>query len=254
MSDELVIMFPDLGGEGSLGTFGHQLVERYGESEAVHLVPVINGVSDADDRNRIVTGISPLFEPAITTAGEGLVSALVAGYQHVLANYPDAAIVRLDTDEHPIALVPTLVQWAHECHGMAIGNLRVTPELLISGSADALFHAACPVLYGTASHRALPLSGVHGFQAFAPGACADVLEAALLMVERANRDGGPPLQWGLDGAMAMGAVAIGTPVYIANILATQPRQRPAEKVADQLNDFIRTVLAALDLYDFSEPL
>ncbi len=251
MSDELVIMFPDLRGEGATGAFGRELLQRYADDDHTHLIPVINGVGP-EELKRISVGLHPKFKPAPVNLGPGQLNTLVAGYRYALARHFDATIVRLDTNEHPVELIPTLVQRVRDHGAMAIGNLRFSPKTIVPGSPDEFFHIVCRTLYETSTHGALPLSGAHGFQAFAPGVCADVLEAALLMIERANRDGGPPLQWGLCGAMAMGALAIGTPVYLVDLLATQPRNRPAEKVAAQLQDFIRTVLAAATLYDLDK--
>ena len=248
MSDKLVIMFPDLRGEGATGAFGRELLQCYADDEHTHLIPVINGV-ELKEIERISYGLHPKFEPCPFDFGPGQLNALVAGYRYALAHYCKATIVRLDTNEHPVAMIPTLVQRVRDHGGMAIGNVRFSPKTIVPGSPDEFFHVVCRTLYETATHGALPLSGAHGFQAFAPDVCAEVLEAALLIIERANRDGGPPLGWGLCGAMAMGAVAIGTPVYLADLLATQPRNRPAEKVAAQLQDFIRTVLVAVTLYD-----
>lgn len=252
MSDELVILFPDLRGEGATGEFGRQLLQRYADDERTHLVPVINGV-EREELRRISASLHPKFEPCPFTFDPGQLNALVAGYRFVLVNHGDATIVRLDTNEHPIEMIPTLVQTVRDHGGMAIGNLRFGLTTIAPGVLDALFHVVCRTLYETATHGALPLLGAHGFQAFAPGVCADVLEAALVITDAANRDGGPPLQWGLCGAMAMGADGIGAAVHLIEITATQPRSRPAEKVAAQLNDFIRTVIAAVELYDFGEP-
>lgn len=253
MKEPLVILFPDLRGVGVTGTFGRTLLETYGRDEHVHLVPVINGI-EPEALDRISRSLHPKFTPAPANLGPGQLNALRAGYRFVLNQFPGATIVRLDTNEHPIELIPTLAKHARDHDGMAIGNLTYGPDLIIPGSADELFLAVCPTLYATATGSALQLSGVHGFQAFTPYVCGDVMEAAEEIVAHANDSGSnQPLTWGYCGAMALGAMGIGTPVHVMDISATQPRNRPPEKVATQLIDFTRTVVVAVKIYDYDEP-
>ena len=158
MSDELVIMFPDLRGEGSLGAFGRELQQRYAEDEGVRLVPIINGVNP-EELKWISAGLHPKLTPAPVSGGPGLHHALIAGYQHVIASYPNAAIVKMDTNEHPVELVPALVERACACGGMAIGNLTFAPAA-VAGSPDELFLAVCPTLYATATKGKLKVADV----------------------------------------------------------------------------------------------
>lgn len=253
MRDKMVIMFPDYRAEGSLGEFGQTLLEKYGADGSVVLIPVINGFDDKEQQAQAVGKLSQLLRPIIVDGNPGQLHALRHGYEAVKEGYPLSTVVRMDTNEHPIEMIPVLAHEARACGGMAIANLKFGPGLVTPGSPEELFLAACPVLYGKATTNLLPLSGAHGFQAFAPDMLADIYEAAEEIVDRAHTESGPRLRWGLCGAMAMGAVGIDVPVKLIDLEAAKSRNRPAEKIAAQLIDFTRTVIAAVKIYDYDEP-
>lgn len=204
-----VVVFPDYKGEGALGEFGRVLKDMYPNYIPV---PVLNGLSEAELKKiaKKITG----FDPVISL-GKGLLPALVTGYSHVIAKYPSATIVRLDTSEHPIGYIATMVVQSAVRDGiMVVGDLDFSAGTLRKESIDEFAHLDLfPILYQ--QFCGVAVSCAHGFQAFGPGGiCKKVFAGALKIVEEVERTQDSSISWGFDGAMILSAARQMVPVVI----------------------------------------
>lgn len=245
----VVVMFPDYRGEGSLGGFGGRILTVM--PNAI-VVPVLNGLPREELRVISSRVSSLLCRPIVAESAEGLLSTLVQGYREVLTQYgEEATVVRLDTAEHPIASIPGLVQKALDTKGMVIGDLVFGPETLRSESIDEFAHLNLfPELYRQATGGRLSISCAHGFQVFAPLVLPVILPTALKIIELVKAKATGKVEWGFDGAMALGAIAAGVPVSVEGVPATTLRDRPGAKVANQFANALQMCLAARQVYQY----
>ncbi len=243
----IVVMFPDHQGKDALdGEFVTRIKNTL--PKAV-IVPILNGLPLAELAT-IAGKVSGSCEPVVAADARGLLDTLIAGYVRVLGQYPLATVVRLDTAEHPVTDIPRLIEVAININGMAIGDLEFEPGTLRSDSIDEFAHLDLfPELYRQTTRGKLSISCAHGYQAFAPGVLRAVLTAAQCIVHRVQQELGP-ISWGFDGAMALGAVGIGTPVTVEKVEAQVLRDRPRAKVASQFAGALRMCLAAGQLFQY----
>lgn len=244
-------MFPDYEGQ-AIREEGGLFISRIKETvpEAI-LVPVLNGLSGSElqkiaFRNTVIG----VCEPIVADEAKGLLDTLVAGYTTVLEKYPNATIVRLDTAEHPPEAIPDLVGLANEINGIVIGDLVFDEYTLRRDSVDEFAHRSLfPELYQQTTDGRLSLSCAHGFQVFATGVLLPVLAYAQKIVHLVEEKTKVNVQWGFDGAMALGAVRAGVPVRIKNIQAETIRDRESAKVAKQFSQALMMCRAFRDLQD-----
>lgn len=206
------------------------------------IVAVVNGASETwmqpqvyDDNDVIVIRSKP-----------GLLTALQFGYKYVAKNYPDLPVVRLDTAEHPLEHIPAMLQELRRAPDvkMIIGDLSFEiGRTLAAGTMDATAHlVVVPEIYRAASGGALPISGAHGFQAFATGAdCALALAIADLIVDDVSERLGKTIGWGFDGAMALGALYAQLNPRILPVPAEQMRDRSTVKIMAQIEGAMQIV-------------
>ncbi len=252
-----VIIFPDKNGEGVCGEFFKGLLAtiKYINPKPV-LLPVLNTPDSKTlvpeyERAKEIAEIDK-FEcaPIILTSNPGLNSALIAGYKEAIKQYPDYAIIRMDTDEHPVGYIEKLLKEVENNNGMVIGDLKFKVDnTLVKGSADYFVNLFLfPLLYGQYTDGRLPLTCAHGFQAFAPHICETILNNAEKITNQV-KETFIDCEWGFDGAMALAAhhltnnKAIGD-VRIIEVPAEKERNRVEEKVVDQLIWAIRICCAS----------
>lgn len=241
---ELVVMFPDLRGEGSLGDFGKSLQQISLPAKTV-LVPVLNGGTIRTLTATAKKARANGFEPIIAL-GKNLSGALITGCLSISVQYPEAAIVRLDTAEHDLSFIKKLAETACELKGMVIGDLCFDQNTLIEGTPDWFAHLKYfPLLYSQFTEGKLSLSCAHGFNSFAPGVMIEVLYDARSIISRAEEISGFPIFWGFDAAMVLAAYQLGIPVEIVPVPAQIVRNRDPQKIAAQLNDTLMICLASL---------
>ncbi len=138
MEGNFVVMFPDAEGRG-LGEDFHEQI-RLAMLPRPVVVPIINGTNDKE-----MDAIADKFRnewchPVVASATTGLKDVLVLGYQHVLQEYPDSVVIRLDASEHPIRDISRLAKIAMDTNGMVIGDLDFFNGFLRKGSGDELAH------------------------------------------------------------------------------------------------------------------
>lgn len=242
---QVVILFPDYQGKefflGDASVFMRRVREAM--PEAI-LVPILNGtVADSISEGTEIITNNPQLQPIIARHAQGLRSALEVGYAFAISEYPEAIVVRLDTAEHPPEEIPRLTQAIQETGvDMIIGDLAFDETTLRTGSADYFAHINFfPTLYYFFAK--LQLSCAHGFQVFAPGALQKIFPIAQKIAQEA---GNPP--WGFDGAMAIAARIANMLAIILQVQAEKMRDRPLEKVLDQLGKAMQMCLAAQRLY------
>ncbi len=247
MSD-LIVMFPDQGGKGFRGEFGQRLMGMFAAEGAI-LMPILNGFSSQEEVELVVEEARRFgFMPSVSSE-TGLLAALVEGY-NVATGLTDHTIVRLDTAEHPVSFIRTLAETAERIDGMAIGDLEFGPDTLKEGSLDEFAHLDIwPTLYGQYTQGKLPLSCAHGFQAFAPWVCVEILKAARDIVSDVEAELDASITWGFDGAMALAAWGLGIPVEIVKVPAEKMRDRPRQKIVDQFSNALRMCRAASRIED-----
>ena len=243
MSDKkIVVMFPDFKGEGIQSKFGGKICTL-----PFKLVPILNGLptGEALELSRKLKG---LFYPVISL-GKGLLSTLADGYQYCLDNFPDHVVVRLDTLEHPVEAITTLICEIERGVDMIIGDLDFSAgSHLREGSIDEFAHLDLfPVLYGQYTNGSLPLSCAHGFQVFAPGKLAQTFEGAKKIVAEAEKEVGH-IEWGFDGAMALSANKQGLNVKIVKVPAETLRDRPRKKIGEQFDRALRMCRASEKIF------
>lgn len=241
MSDKkIVVMFPDFKGEGVQGKFGGKIC-----SLLFKLVPILNGLpeGDAKDLSEKLEGLFPVI-----SCGKGLLSTLVDGYQYCLNNFPDHTIVRLDTAEHPVEAISTLLNEIEQGADMVIGDLDFSGgSHLRESSVDQFAHLDLfPILYGQYTNGKLPLSCAHGFQVFAPGKLAPIFKGAKKIVAEVEENIGH-IEWGFDGAMALSAHMQELNVKIVKVPAETLRDRPRKKIGEQFDRALRMCRAAATL-------
>lgn len=197
------------------------------------IVPVINGTADEAAAEELVKDGRELgLAPTYTMSPLKLRGALMAGYKLITRARPGATIVRLDTAEHPPEHIPRLADRAEEIGGMVIGDLTFTPKLMPENSREwSAHHEDFPQLYNR--HCSLPLSGAHGFQAFAPGIIPRLLRAVRPIYEILDRRESPPT-WGFDAAAVLAARRLNIPVERIEIPGEVARDRPVDKIEQQL--------------------
>ena len=251
-----VIIFPDKNGEGVCGKFFKELLAtvKYINPKPV-LLPILNTLDNETlipeyERAKEIAEIDK-FECTPITSKPGLNAALITGYREAIKKYPDYAIIRIDTDEHPVWCIEKLLKGVEDNNGMVIGDLKFeVGKTLVEGSADYFVNLFLfPLLYGQYTNGRLPLTCAHGFQAFAPGVCEIILNNAEKIINKVRETSGKDCEWGLDGAMALAAhhladkKAIGG-VEVIEVPAEKERNRAEEKVINQLTWAIRICCAS----------
>ena len=245
----MMVMFPDLRGEGSLGEFGKTLKELELPAEETIFVPIVNGTGI--NLNSIVSSITSLlgerFQPIISSR-QGVNVALETGYRKAGEKYPEAIVVRLDTQEHDPNFIGKLTRKAVKIKGMVIGNLQFNQDTLIEGTIDWFAQKwLFPEMYRQFTGGKIPLTCAHGFQVFASGILPRILKIALKIIRIAERENGALLLWGFDGAMTLAAYKLGVPVFISQIPAQIVRNRKAKKIAAQFSSHLKICWASLKM-------
>jgi len=245
LRQDIVVMFPDLGGKGMNGDFGVSMVEvRKGNPLIKALVPIVNGLDEESLRSLTGEGRNNGFDPVISSS-KGLGPVLIDGYRFVMKQYPKAVVVRMDTAEQDPFYIPRLAKTARSIEGMVIGDLSFDKTTMIEGSIDWFVHMRIfPILYGYSSNQHLLLSCAHGFQAFHPNVLSTVFGGAQTILKEAGEILGTPMQWGLDGAMALSAFYHGIHTEIIKVPATILRNRDEEKIAKQFSHSLAVCIAA----------
>lgn len=165
---------------------------------------------------RIIT--PPGFNAAVHG---GLRCALAAGATKV---------VRLDTAEHDVQLLPEAFARLDRT-GMVIFDLVFDEDTLVAGTPDERLNLVdMPGLLSSATGGRLALSGAHGYMAFT----REVLDPSLAVVERALAHVDGSVTWGLDTAVALAAVNLGFEFEVIGVKATELRNRPEAKIDTQL--------------------
>lgn len=238
MFNKTVVMFPDFKGEGVQSKFGGKICTL-----PFKLIPILNGLPEGEVQD-LSEKLEELFSPVISL-GKGLLSTLVDGYRYCLDNFPDHNIVRLDTAEHPVEAISTLLNEIEQGADMVIGDLDFSKgSHLREGSVDEFAHLDLfPILYGQYTNGKLPLSCAHGFQVFAPGKLAPIFEGAKKIVAEVEKEIGH-IEWGFDGAMALSAHMQGLSVKIVKVPAETLRDRPRKKIGEQFDRALRICRAA----------
>lgn len=243
MEIERIVIFPDFQGKSSLKGFQRNLIETLGPDNTL-IIPILNG-SPAEELDRIAKEISNDWcKPIIAEKATSLMEVLMAGYSHVLDSFPETMVVRLDTAEHPINSINRLVYAANALGGMIIGDLEFDDSTLKEESIDRFIHLEIfPELYRQTTDGKLVLSCAHGFQVFPRGTLKPIFEAAQKIIEFAKEKSGEEIKWGLDGAMALGALLADIPVNVEKVSAIEPRNRTGEAIAKQYRNALRICMA-----------
>jgi len=239
-------MFPSYRGNGVVQA-SKQLIEL---SNDFFIVPILNGL-DKNELEKIAQAALPIFDPIIVDSSKrGVVDALIGGYKYILGKYPDLPIIRMDVDEHPLNWALKILEHVINAeNSMIIGDLSFQSGM-ITDPVDEFIHLQLfPELYRAFSHGKLPLSCAHGFQAFCNGSsCEVILRGAMDIISRAEQDLGAKVKWGLDGAMALTAVAIGSSVKIILVPAIVERKRTKEKAMEQFRNHLVITKAAAQVF------
>lgn len=173
----------------------------------------------------------PMVRSLRGTLRRGLVDLLVAGY--IIVD-PHRTVVRLDTQEHPLDKICDLAKEAESIGGMIIGDLAFR-HLQLIGRFDSLANEAYSTLFSYATAGKLSLSCAHGFQAFAPGVVGTILPFAIELIEWAEQHAGiSVMKWQFDAAMALSALVNNVPMRVLQVEAFEKRDRPPEKILQQL--------------------
>lgn len=197
-----------------------------------------------------VNGVDLL--PAVAAGTEvamcdtGFNRAVVGGLRHAVAMGADR-VVRMDTEEHPVELLPEALD-ALEGADVVVLDLAFDGSTLRPGSADEYHNLhVLPELLDSFTGHAMTLTGAHGYMAFRGEALARLLpfvEAALALAEddaaRAHR---PSVRWAADTAFPVCAGRLGMRVRVLVHPAVQLRDRDGEKCAVQTRDTLSMVRA-----------
>ncbi|HSX42274.1 MAG TPA: hypothetical protein VLE93_02905 [Candidatus Saccharimonadales bacterium] len=206
------------------------------------IIAVYNGV----ETEAVPNQESPFFP---TWSQPGLREALVSGYNTYVHGGYNGPLVRTDSDEHPPAEFPRLVQHAKEINGLVIGDLRYDEDLMATESPDGLAQQIWLEMYGQATRGKAPVGNAHGLQVFAsPSVCHEVLLAAWSILKAADTSALERIQWGFDGILILAAVAAGVPLEIVPIAGTSERNRSTAKIMDQYKKHSLVLRAAAQIY------
>ena len=243
-NNPIVVMYPDYRGESTRNSFLPDQIRAYLPQAAI--IPVFNGATVAG-LDFLVTESHALGLDGIKSEQPGLASALMTGYRHCLDRYLGATVVLLDTSEHDVRYLSTLVDRATEMGGLVIGNLSFEPETLEEGSLDELMHLELfPQLYDT--FAGISLSGTHGYQAVSPTVFGEIYKSACRIMDQVVRNIAQVPTWGFDGAMVLSAVNQGIPVTVTPIPAQARRSRSKEKILAQYKQALQVCRAAERLF------
>ena len=244
-------MFPDFKGTESKSPDTSNFIQRLKAAVPnATLVTILNGPNTDELWDIAAHCIDHGLVPVISTDPRGLLGAFVTGYEFLGGKYPDSPIVRLDTAEHPPEFIPELLQELEQ-YEMVIGDLDFAAgNHLIHNSVDEFAHRDLfPMLFSLFTHGKLKLSCAHGFQAFRSGwGAAFILKAALRIVGSVEHSEDEVLTWGLDGAMALGAIARAYKTVVHPVPSESVRNRETRKVAHQTDNALRMLIAARVAY------
>jgi hypothetical protein len=243
-----IIIIPDFLGAGLRNSAFMNLVRAYAPEGAI-IVPVLNGASE--EELTAMTLRSPGFvDPIVDSCSHNLVEVLLASYRYALAVDPESIVVRMDHSEHPSQHIPQLLETACRIGGMVVGDLEFPDGILTKGSVDEFAHLSLfPELFSMVTSGRLRLSCAHGYQVFGPGVLRRVFyKAEMVIAEAKNRFG--EQRWGMDTAMVLAAMGSNVPVVVQTVPADIPRNRPNEKVLNQVLSVMRICSVASDLFDY----
>ena len=244
MSPKTVILFPDRDGCGFRGSFGKDLLQDFGATAT--LVPILNGENSLLLTERAQEAERLGFRPIVSGNLLGLREVLQKGYQHVSFTHPYSAIVRLDTEDHPLNKISYLTQKAIEVGGMSVGCLELSPKAAAPGSIEDFANADLfPTLFSQFSGGRIILTGASGFKAFAPGVCGQLLPEAIRIMEEAERISVPKqLRYGFDCAMILSAFHQSIPIHVSWIPTDRPENKPRTRIIEQFDCALRICRAA----------
>lgn len=253
MKEELVIMYPDYNGEGSLGPFGQALATQQFPGWKVTIVAVLNGGSEAE-LSYVRSEIEKKWREKITTEiclKDGLLATLIHGYGFVCSQYPEAVVVRLDTAEHDTGFIKHLAEIAEKTTGMVVGDLAFNAETLRAGSIDQFVHLQVfPIMTRQFTKDRIDVSCAHGFQAFYPSVLPRILTKAKEIVAAAQGESDSPILTGFDIAMILAADKLRIPVTVELVPARVIRDRPSHKIAAQFGNALRMCRASQQVSRF----
>lgn len=230
-STAAVALYPDLNGEGlRAGGFADHLLQHY---EVV--VAVVNG-APAPPENPVRDGLHVVHSPVT-----GLAGALPVGYAY--ASQLGEIVVRMDTNEHPIAVTQTVVAVAEQ-HGAAVGDPDYGPGTLMPHTPDQFAQRdVFPTLFRHVTGGQIELTGSHGLQAWSRTHLQRVLPTAERLFAEAS--GEDPMPWGFDAAMVLASLLEGTPAVTVHYKPTEMRNRERARIGSQHECVLRVCLAFL---------
>ena len=238
----MTFLVPVYKGKGmNEGEMGPRIAAQFPDST---VITVYNGVT-ADEVPELPSPYKPVW------SSPGLRSALEAGYAAYTKDGTTQPLVRTDSDEHPIERFEELADEAFQTNHLVVGNLTYgeRPDLMPTGSADEAAQRIWEVMYGQATCDRAIVGCAHGLLVFpSPDVCKTILEHAKPVLEMVDLEAGQKVQWGHDGLMILAAVAAGIRVKVVPIRATEPRNRPSAKIADQFKAHYAIVKMAERLY------
>lgn len=232
------MVFPDYCGRAVANGFAGEVATA---APGALVVAVANGPHGpyppaVEQPGLLVVQSRPTFNHAILL---GLGTALDAGA---------GRIVRLDTAEHPTAMLGQMFTDLGSAD-VVVADLTFDQATMRPGSADDYHnHFVMPVVHGAATGGKLALSGAHGYMAFTGEALTELLPAARAAVARSaatGLTGGREAFWGVDAILFTLAHRAGMDVRVRHVPASEMRDRPAAKCAEQLTDTL-AMFAALD--------
>lgn len=230
------IVFPDWQGQACNDGFAEAL-----HSVAPHavIVPALNGPDPAPLASSAEAATSPWCSPVVT--GPGFNRAVLAGLVHALnlAAGQACRVVRLDTAEHDLALIPAALA-ALDHADVAVLDLTFDASTLRAGSVDEFHNLhVIPEIVACYTGGRLRLSGAHGFMALRGHALAQLIPDVTAALDRA----GWPC-WGGDTLLPVLAARRGLDVEVVAVPATTLRDREGAKCVGQVRDTLAVLRAA----------
>ncbi|MBP6879338.1 MAG: hypothetical protein KBF62_03145 [Candidatus Pacebacteria bacterium] len=247
---KIIVIYPDRFAKHSLGDFGRNLLDYSKTKENIEhdftFMPIVNG-GTLSEMESVVNLLSPAFHPIISES-KGLTQVLLDGYRKLVSLHADhgamhdtSMIVRMDTNEHPIDLITTLVE-------LSGGNLVIYGRKLDKENASAEeIHAnnfLWPKIYEAFTNERLRLSNTHGFQAFNMDTLENILPVAEKIISETEEMIGEKLSWGMDAIMALAAVS--QRLYSGQFIyhTKEVRNRPKEKIEEQFINHVNLLITA----------
>lgn len=241
---KIILLYPDLMGEKSLGVFGQellQLAEQNPETE-FNFMPIINcgGTQPLYEIKKEVTGKG--FKNALTYEGKnGLSRVLLRAYDvfdfELGFEDPETIIVRMNPNgHHPISKIIEIATLAQKESCLAIferelNEKNASPEEILANNQTL------PCLYKAMTNGKVCLSNTHGFQAMSVGTLKKIWPHVRNLIPLNN-------SWGMDAVMALSASVAGVKIIQKSYYLEEKRQRGVEKIEEQLQSHVELLMNA----------